>query len=282
MKSLWLALLTVREAIRKGTLLFYFGVANLIIILFAVAIGRVEQGGSFLVTFFGKPITPPEVAGLSPVAFLLLNLFQSSTQAVIFFGVFATAGLITSMLEKGTVELYLSKPLSRTQILLARSLGASAGIGANLIYFALAIWLIFGIKVGVWHGGFLLASLLIVVTYALYFSVVTITALISRSSGIAIMLSFVYWMYSGIMETREMLLYRLWDNDIYHRVLDGLYYATPQLSGMIRSAAQLIGTFPMRQGMTVTEFSFLPYVYSLFSASLLYALAARYFSRQDY
>ena len=281
MKGLWLALLTIREAILKGTLLFYFVFGNIVIALFAISIGSSTQNGLQVLTFFGNQITPP-IADLNPVDFILFQLFQGSTQAVILLGLFATAGLIPSMLEKGTVELYLSKPLSRTEILLSRSLGACGGIGANVLYFSIGIWLVFGFKVGVWHGGFLLASLMVVVTYAFYFSFVALSAVISKGTGLTIMLSFAYQMYAGVMEAREMLLYRLWDNDMYHRLLDGLYYATPQTSAMLNNSAILIGQLPFKSAMTPTEFTIMPFLYSFLSAALFYGGASWYFSRQDY
>jgi len=283
MKSFWLALMTIRESILKGTLIFYFFFGNAIILLFAFAISSKTEGASYVLTFFGNQITPPAVGALTPVDFILFQLFQGSTQSVIFLGIFATAGLIPSMLEKGTVELYLSKPMPRTQILLARSLGACAGIGANLLYFAIAIWLVFGVKVGVWHVGFLLATVMAIVVYVFYFSLVAFTAVISRSTGFAIMLAFVFSFFSGALEMREMALYTLWDNVIYHRVLDALYYGTPQVTAMMSNAARFIGAMPTSPMATgAADFSPMPFLYSFLSASLFYGAGSWYFSRQDY
>src|SRR3989304_5864956 len=124
--------MTIRESILKGTLLFFFFFGNAIILLFAFAISSQTEGETFAVTFFGNPIPPPPAGTIGPVEFILYQLFQTSTQSAMFLGIFATAGLIPSMLEKGTVELYLSKPISRIEILLSRSLGACAGIGVSL------------------------------------------------------------------------------------------------------------------------------------------------------
>ncbi len=284
MTSLWLAVLTVREAILKGTLIFYFAVGNLIILLFAVAIGTTGEGDSLSLTMFGNQFVPPTIKATGAVDFILLQLYQSSTQAILLFGIFATAGLIPSMLEKGTVELYLSKPLPRASILLSRCLGASGGIGLNLLYFAVAVWLVFGLKVGVWHYGFLMASLLTVLIFFLFYSIVAYAALVSRSTGLAIMFAFIYSGFSGIIRHREQVLYILWDNTIFHRALDALYYGTPQIGTMLDAAGSLIGTMPSPSmaEQTPTEFSFLPFLFSLLSASAIYAVSARFFSRQDY
>ena len=189
------------------------------------------------------------------------------------------------MLEKGTAELFLSKPLGRTSLLLSRSLGATSGVALNILYFGLAIWLVFGIKVGIWPWSFLLACILAAVAFTLYFSVVMITGLMTRSQGFSIMLAFLFWFLSGALDSREHGLYQLWDNDIYHRILDGLYYVTPQVSGMMENAARIIGENPlvrMVNPQAVAGFTFMPFVYSFLSATLIFVLAALYFTKQDY
>jgi len=95
-KGLWLGLMTIRESILKGTLLFFFFFGNAIILLFAFAISSQTEGETFAVTFFGNPIPPPPAGAIGPVEFILYQLFQTSTQSAMFLGIFATAGLIPS------------------------------------------------------------------------------------------------------------------------------------------------------------------------------------------
>ena len=285
MKGLWLALLTVREAILKGTLIVYFVVGNLIILFFAIAIHSSYEDGVLMISIFGEKFAPRMFQGFNVLDFLLLQLFQSSTSAIMLFGVFATAGLIPSMLEKGSVELYLSKPLSRTNLLLSRSLGACGGIAANMLYFAVGIWLLFGIKVGIWHSGFLLASLAAIIIFLFYYSIVAFVAIVSRSTGFSIMFAFLFSFFSGALQLREQTLFRWWDNVVFHRFLDALYYGTPQLNSMIQSASMLISAHSFgvsADPTTAAAFSVMPFVYSFFSASLIYGFAAWFFSRQDY
>ncbi|MEX2190182.1 MAG: ABC transporter permease subunit [Bacteroidota bacterium] len=280
MNAFWLSYLTVREALLKGTLLFFFVVSNIVIIFFLFAIDSTNGD----LSIFGNPITPRGIPDFNPVDFLFLNIFSSSTFWVLLFGIFATAGLIPAMLEKGTVELYVSKPISRPLLLLSRSIGACAGIAFNLIYFAGAIWLIIGLKTGIWHQGFLLAALTVIPLFFFYYSVVALIALISNSTGFAIMFALIFWFFSSALNIREMVMYVWWDNVVFHRVLDLLYYATPQVSPMLESATKLIGPDIMkRTGLSETAgFDSLPFLYSLLSSSLLYALAAWRFSKKDY
>jgi hypothetical protein len=283
MKSLAMIALTMREAVLRGTLVFYFVVGNIIIAVVAYAVGRSPDGSTIFL--FGNPITLKNVVDLNPVELILMQLFRSSNLAIMFLGIFAVAGLIPSMLEKGTAELFLSKPLGRTSLLLSRYLGATSGIALNILYFGVAIWLVFGIKVGIWPWNFLLACILAAIAFTFYFSVVVITGLITRSQGFSIMLAFLFWFLSDGLESRQHGLYRLWDNVVYHRILDCLFYVTPQVSGMLENAGRVIGKNPLVQMVNpqaAASFDVMPFVYSLLSATLLFALAARYFARQDY
>ena len=219
------------------------------------------------------------------VDFLLIQLQRSSTTSALLFGVFAVAGLIPSMLEKGTVDLFLSKPLSRTSLLLSRALGASTGVVLNLMYFAIGMWLVFGINLGVWHWKFLLSVVAVCVAFTFFFSIVAISSLITRSTGFSIMFAFAYTMFSSAIQARELTLFKWWDNVVYHRTLDAIYYATPQLSDMLEKATRIIGKLPFERGpwdQSPAGFDMWPFVYSLLSASVIYFLSIRYFSKQDF
>lgn len=281
MKAFWLAVLTIREALFKGTLLFFFIVSTIIILFFIFAVDSTEGA----LSIFGTPITPRGIPDFDPVNFLFLQLFSGSTFWVLLFGIFATAGLIPSMLEKGTVELYISKPLTRPMLLLARSAGACAGIAINLMYFAIAIWLVIGLKSGIWHMGFLAASCTVIPLFLFYYSVVAAMALLTNSTGFSIMFALIFWFFTSALNLREQVLYIWWDNVVYHRILDALFYLLPQVSGMLESATRLVGPDLMRRATALgaeSGFDILPFVYSFFSSSLLYGLAAWYFSRKDY
>ncbi len=278
MKSLALLLFTINEAIRKGTLLFYAAVATLILLVFALGISSNEANG--LITFFGMPIAVQAGKQFDVGQFIIASLHRQSVFWIVVFGVFGAAGLIPSMLEKGTTEIFLSKPLSRTALLLARAAGAAGGIVINILYFSAGIFLVFGLKLGVWQWGLLTAAVALSFTFLCYFSVVTLVGIITRSSGFTVMLALGYTVISWGLEIRQHGLYLLWNNDVYHRVLDALYYLLPQLSAMLTNSSRLVGAVPFAND--TSTFSIIPFVWSFGSAALLYAGSVWYFTRQDY
>jgi ABC-type transport system involved in multi-copper enzyme maturation permease subunit len=233
---------TVEEAMRRGTLIFYFCVSTIILLLFALYVGRSPAN--------------PDISELDAIENTLIWLHSSSVFWIILFGIFGVAGLIPSMLEKGTIDLFLSKPLARTELLMARALGAVAGIALNLFYFFIGIWLIFGLKAGVWHWAFLSSVIYVIYAFICFFSVVTLVGLITRSSGFSILLAFVFSFVSLVLEARERGLYLLWDNVVYRRILDAFYYLTPQLNAMLDNSTRVVGN--------------LLYIFSLFSFCLVF------------
>jgi ABC-type transport system involved in multi-copper enzyme maturation permease subunit len=270
---------TVGEALRKGTLLFYLGVATIILLIFGLGIGR-QTGNLQIITLFGKPIAEASQLNFNVVEFLLIQLHSLSSFWIILFGILGIAGLIPEMLEKGTIDLFLSKPLSRTELLLARAFGSVTGMCVNLIYFILGIWLIFGLKLGFWHWGFLTSVFYLTYAFVCLFSVVTITGLITKSAGFSIMLTFAFTIISWGLELREKGLYLLWDNAVYRRFLDALYYLTPQFDAMLDNSTRVIGKNPFIPNSP--EFTFTPFLFSFISSCFLYGLSVWYFSRQDY
>ncbi len=283
--SLGILLYTLRETIRKGTLMAYFIIGTIIILIFAFGIS-VSADDSSTITFFGS--TMPRRAAQSPsiVDFLLLQVYNAASGSIMLLGIFGTAGLIPSLLEKGTIELFLSKPVSRTNLFLSRCGGALAGIMLNILYFTLGIWFVFGIKLGVWHWGFLASSIFTSYVFLCFFSVAAWFGVATQSAGVAIIVAFFVNMVGGMLEVRELTLFKIWDNDIYHRTLDVLYYVLPQMSAMTKSTATLIGKIPIppnaRLANMPENFTIVPFLYSTLSAAAMYFLAVLYFKKKDY
>ncbi len=108
----------------------------------------------------------------------------------ILLALFATGGLIASMLESGQVDLLLTKPLSRAKILTGRLLGVCAVMLALLIYLLGAIWLVMSIKTGVWNPQFLLAIGAVFAMFMVLYSLITITSMWTGSTPLSLILTF--------------------------------------------------------------------------------------------
>lgn len=142
--------------------------------------------------------------------------------------VLASAGLIPTIFEPGRIELLLSKPVARYHILLGRYLGNLLVIAANIFYPVLAIWIIFGVKTGVWTAGFLYSSLLTLFIFAVYLSVVLLVGVIWESAVVATMVTFGLVILSLIVSRPKGLVKFLsseWSRD----AVRGLYHLLPKV-----------------------------------------------------
>src|SRR4029079_6843152 len=73
--------------------------------------------------------------------------FESTFSTVLYYlctflAIFATAHLVPRMQEKGTIDLYLSRPVSRAQLLFSRYLAGLILAASNIVYLFGTIWLI--------------------------------------------------------------------------------------------------------------------------------------------
>ena len=71
MRFLGMFRFTFGEAIRKGTLIFYFAVATLIIGFFAFAIGHPADDPN-MISIFGKPVAPQISGGIDVAQMMLI------------------------------------------------------------------------------------------------------------------------------------------------------------------------------------------------------------------
>jgi ABC-2 type transport system permease protein len=116
-----------------------------------------------------------------------------------FLAVFASAGLIPSVLEPGRIELLLSKPLSRTHILLGRYAGNVLVVSCNIIYLVLGVWIILGVKTGIWSPTFLIAIATTTFIFAVLLAVVVLIGVLFESAALATMVTVALMIISPIL-----------------------------------------------------------------------------------
>ena len=276
MKVLVLIANTFRELIAKATLVILLAISTLIIIGTLLSFSSEKTDAGVALLMFGNPVTQPvpEEELTQAIQGVQVGLVGGLFFGIIIFGVFATAGIIPDVLEKGAVDLYLSKPIARWQLLLGRYLGAVVVVMLNITYFIGAIWLIFGIRVGVWNEQFLLSTFTLTFQFACLFSLVAFLGVLSRGAAIPILGAFLYlFVVGGLLHSREHGLYMISGNSVYHTILDGLFYIFPQITGVQESATKQIMHQPM---------DWKPFAQSAVSAGCFLAGAAIILHKKDF
>jgi ABC-type transport system involved in multi-copper enzyme maturation permease subunit len=276
MKFLTLILATFRELFSKATLYVLLGISALILIgtLFSLSADYSDEG--IVLKVFGNPASPMAVPleQFEPLVFgMQMSLAKGLFFGMMLFGVFATAGIIPDSLEKGTVDLYLSKPIARWELLLGKFLGAVAVMFAAVLFFIGGLWLVFGAKVGIWNIQFLLSSLTMSFMFACIFTIVLFLGVLFRNTAIPIIGCFLYLaVIDNVLEGRETI-FAFSQNKALHGTLDALYYALPQVSAMQKALTNQI----MHQTM-----EWKPFVQALLSSLAIFGVSAAVMHKRDF
>jgi len=276
MKILVLVAATFRELIARATLIVLAGISTFVLVVVAFTVSAEQSAEGVRLMLFGK-----EMAGLLPperlfeiVSSVQASLARGLMLGVSILGVVATASAMPETMERGTVDLYLSKPIYRWELLLGRYLGAVGVILANVVYFLGVLLVIHGLKFGVWNWGLLVAIPLLTFIFAAVYALVLLLGVVSRSSAIAIIGTILFVLFvQPLLTAREATLYRLSESSVYRGIVDGIYYLFPQLNEMEMQVAGLItgGAFVWTSILT-----------SAGSALVLGAAAAEILRRRDF
>jgi ABC-type transport system involved in multi-copper enzyme maturation permease subunit len=240
---------TFREAFARRIFWGFFGCCSALL-LFLVFIMRIDvvEGAIATVTLFGRSAPSRNVQNL-------VEQTQSVIAMVMYFAgmslsVFASAGLVAAVFEPGRIELLLSKPVSRTHLLMGRYLGNVLVVAANIVYLVAGSWIIFGLKTHVWGTGFLISSLCTIFIFAVLLTVLVLVGVLWDSSAVAIMATFAIMILTPILAQKN-LIERLLSSEWSRNVVRILYYVLPKTSDVAVIIRHLILNQPVESWMPV-------------------------------
>jgi ABC-type transport system involved in multi-copper enzyme maturation permease subunit len=240
---------TFREAFARKIFWGFFGCCTALL-LFLVFIMRVDvvAGALATVSIFGQSLPSTNVQNL-------VQQTQSVIAGVLYYAgmalaVFASAGLVSAVFEPGRIELLLSKPVSRTHLLLGRYVGNVLVVSANILYLVGGSWIIFGAKTGVWGAGFLLSSLCTIFIFSVLLAVIVLIGVVLDSSAVAIMVTFAIMIVTPIL-AQKATLERLLSSEWSREVLRVLYYTLPKIWEVRGIVQDLIMNKPIQSWMPV-------------------------------
>jgi hypothetical protein len=122
-------------------------------------------------------------------------------------GVIVTASFIPDLLRKGAIDLILAKPIRRPGLLLYKYIGGLVFVFLLTAVTVLCVWVAIGVRSGIWSPGFLLVIPAVMFYFALLYSVSTLTAVLTRSTVVAILMTcavwFVFWLNGTVHSTLE-------------------------------------------------------------------------------
>jgi ABC-2 type transport system permease protein len=219
---------TIREALSRKIIVTFFAISTFVILVFTLLFSLVSfEDLSGMVNVNGNDpldIAADIVKGLK--LFVVAPLFGGG----LFLSIFSASSFIPNMLEKGAVDLIISKPVSRAQIILGKFLGGMLIVLINIAYLILSLWLLIGIKFGIWEISFLYSIFTITFTFGSLYSLIILVGILTQSSVLAMMLSYIiFFVLSPVLTVRDTITVFL-DSQFMETLMDVLYYIIPKTS----------------------------------------------------
>lgn len=177
--------------------------------IFAV-IGVKEVAGSPRLTLLWWELPFPAMAGnaaeLYRYLFVVWGIDIWLTSAGLFLALVSTAGMIPDLLSSGSIELYLSRPISRTRLFLTKYVAGLLFVTLQVTVFAVASFLVIGLRGGEWMPRLLLAVPIVVLLFSYLWSISALAAVLTRSAVGAVILTMAVWTVIPILSTTERLV----------------------------------------------------------------------------
>jgi ABC-type transport system involved in multi-copper enzyme maturation permease subunit len=107
-----------------------------------------------------------------------------------------TAGFLPGFLDTRAITVLLAKPVPRWCLLVGKYLGVLAFVLANATLFVLGTWTAIGLRTGIWDAVYLYTIVLLVIEFAMFFSVSTLLAVWFRSTVVCVFGSIVFWAFA--------------------------------------------------------------------------------------
>jgi ABC-type transport system involved in multi-copper enzyme maturation permease subunit len=277
-----LLMLTFRELWAKRIVLGLFLISSLVLLIITFALNLdVVEGSLEGLRLFGEEASPdPEQGGpsggqlsLSRVVIAVESIVAGAAYWVgILLALFASSGLFADLQAPGRVELMLSKPIGRLQVLVGHVLGVWAAISALTLYLMGGTWLIMSLKSGVWNPRFLVSTLLVIGMFAVMYGAVMLMNVWTGSTALTLIVAygliFVSLVLAGAGEIAPFL------GPVGEPVFWGLYHVLPNFTEVTTLVTALAKDQPVS--------SWYPLLSSLLFGAAAYGLTGLLFVRRDF
>lgn len=272
-----------REAAARWTLLAYFVLSSLFILIFAFAVNLdIVDGALAGAKLFGRSV---DLASSRIDLDKLVLGFESGFSAFLylvgtFLAIFATAHLVPRLQEKGTIDLYLSRPVGRIPLLLSRYAAGLMLAGVNLVYLIGSIWAIVIWKTKVVHPRFLLGGGVILFAIASLLAFAFLVGVATSSTGVSIMSAYAVFFFSALLAGHDRIaaaVSKPWQATVVH----ALYWIFPKTAELGQAVVAFVsaGEAPARLQRSLTA---LPFVTTAAFGVVCMGLASLLFRRKDF
>ncbi|HUX61354.1 MAG TPA: ABC transporter permease subunit [Ignavibacteriaceae bacterium] len=269
MKNIWtVTWYSLREALARKVFIFFFVISILTIIFVALILN---------LTGIEKVFAP----GVQPDLFNAVNTLEMMfispiTLICLLLSIFSSASFIPIMLEKGNIDLLLSKPISREQLLLGKFFGGILVVFLNIAFLIIGVWLIFSFKFSIWNFEFLITIFTITFIFSILYSIIVFFGIITKSSTLGMMIAYLLFLIvSPALYTAKYKFALFIQNNIIKGVIDFAYYILPKTSELMGKT-----NYDLASGHGITNYQ--PVLTSLLFLVLTLGISVAIFRKKDF
>jgi ABC-2 type transport system permease protein len=272
----------MREAAARWTLVAYFFLSTIFIIIFASAVNLdIVDGALAGAKLFGKEV---DMSGSMSIESLVYG-FQSGFSVFLyiictFMAIFATAHLVPRMQDKGTVDLYLSRPVGRVKLLLSRYVAGLILAASNVIYLIGTVWLIVIWKTGVTNPRFLLGGAIIFLVISVLLAFAFLVGVITSSTAVSIMTTFGIFFFGLAMAGHTQYAAAV-SKEWQAWVIETLYWIFPKTAEMGQAVFAFVGGSEIPERM-LRALSPAPFLSTAAFGVVCLVLASWLFTRKEF
>jgi len=254
---------TMLEIMHRKMLYLYAAVTVLITLIFLLVPS---------VSIDGRSIIDNNPTVQSFASTLIAQLFSKYMGFAMFLMVFGAAGLLPSYLNKGRVELNLSKPISRINLLLIKFCSVYLIMIGVMTLMCLPLWLVLSFRLDGPIWSFFPGLLVACIEFLVIYSIVFILGLLSNSTAVAIIGYFALSIGTGLLAKREFAYGFL--GKAWQVTFDTIYNILPKMDEISDNIVSLISS----EGLT----NFYAIWSSVLFAAVMILLSILIFRKTDY
>ena len=106
----------------------------------------------------------------------------------------STASVVPELIASGSIDMMLSKPISRSRLFLTRWVTGLFFAGIQTLVFVTASFLVIGIRGGAWEPGLFIAVPVVIVFFSYLYCFCALMGVITRSTVASLLLTLVFWL----------------------------------------------------------------------------------------
>jgi ABC-type transport system involved in multi-copper enzyme maturation permease subunit len=172
------------------------------------------------------------------------------------------------MLEKGNIDLLLSKPVSRTQLLIGKFSGGILVVLINIAFLVVGIWLVISLRFGSFNFSFLTIIISVTFIFAVLYSLIVLFGVITQSSILGMMSAyFIFLVLSPLLYNAQTKFSEFITSDFLNGIISFFYYLLPKTSELMGVSIDIAAGNSVKEWQPVyTSFAFMTavIVYAVF------------------